>query len=157
VSVLRNGLAVALLVAAPPALAAGPGTLSLEELLQSYGSTAPGQPEAEVRVDAWIERLDDGRNEVVIVLEPEGDTRLNAEPGITVTPEADQGLAWEVTLPHRHVDPAIDYFEPSAIVRMPFEGEPDQPIRVLVEFAYCVVDFQCYFGEEELSIAELAD
>ena len=154
---MRNGLAVALLVAAPPALAAGPGTLSLEELLQSYGSTAPGQPEAEVRVDAWIERLDDGRNEVVIVLEPEGDTRLNAEPGITVTPEADQRLVWDVTLPHRHVDPAIDYFEPRATVRMPFDGGDEEPIRVLVEFAYCVVDYQCFFGEEQLTVTQLVD
>lgn len=154
---MRKGLLIALLAAAPPALAADPGTLSLEELLQSYDSVPPGQPEPEVRLEGWIERLADGRNEVVIVIEPEGETRLNAEPGITVTPSAGQALVWQVPLPHRHVDPTIDYFIPSAVVRMPFAGEPDQPIRVLVEFAYCVVDFQCFLGEEELSVAELND
>jgi hypothetical protein len=51
------------------------------------------------------------------------------------------------------VDPERDYFDPPAMVRLPFTAEDDQPVQLLVEYAYCFVDFQCFFGEEELTIA----
>ena len=40
------------------------------ELLDTYRSDAPGQPAADVRLEAWIERREDGANEMVIVVEP---------------------------------------------------------------------------------------
>jgi hypothetical protein len=146
------------LLGAAPAGAAGAGNLlSLEELLDTYRADAEGQPSPQVAVEGWVERADDGQRELVIVLAPEGKTKLNADPGITVTPAADEPLSWQVALPHRHTDPSIDYFQPSATVRMPFAGDATGPIRVVVEFAYCVVDYQCFFGEEELTVANLVD
>ncbi|MDX1539887.1 MAG: hypothetical protein R3349_00645 [Geminicoccaceae bacterium] len=150
---MRHTLALAVALAvASPAWAETPATRSLDQLLEAYRSDAPGQPEAEVRLEGWIEERGGGRQELVIVLDPHGDTKLNADPGILVTPATDR-VRWQVPLPYRHIDASIDYFEPNATVRMPFDGAVDQPIVVLVEFAYCVVDFQCFFGEEELTVA----
>ena len=125
---------------------------SLEELIQQFQSEEPVR-EAEVTLDAWIERGEnDGQpHNLVITLQPDGDTRLNADPGITVTP-ADQGLDWQQALPHRHQDFSIPYFEPPATITMPFTGTIGQPVEVLVEYAYCFVDFQCFFGEETLRV-----
>lgn len=123
---------------------------SLEELIQQFQSEAP-QREAEVEIDAWIEAGDGDSNTLVITLQPDGDTQLNADPGITVTP-ADQGLDWQVALPHRHQDFSVTYFEPPATIAMPFTGRIGQPVEVFVEYAYCFVDFQCFFGEETLRV-----
>lgn len=125
---------------------------SLEELIQQFQSEEPVR-EAEVTLEAWIERdQENGElNNLVITLQPDGDTRLNADPGITVTP-ADQGLDWQQALPHRHQDFSITYFEPPATITMPFTGTIGQPVEVLVEYAYCFVDFQCFFGEETLRV-----
>lgn len=150
-------LMLVVFAATPAAAAAEDNLLSLEQLLQSYGASAGEQPPADVAVDAWIEQGSGGGRELVIVLQPEGETRLNADPGITVTPDDGAAVAWQVMLPHRHIDPAIDYFEPRATVRMPFEGGDEEPIRVLVEFAYCVVDYQCFLGEEQLTVTQLVD
>lgn len=153
---MRQPLVVVLLIAATSTASAETANLlPLQELLDSYRSDAPGQPEAEVRLEGWIEARAGGGHEVVIVLHPEGVTKLNADPGITVTPEEEGGVHWQVSLPYRHLDASIDYFEPNATLRMPFDGTPDRPIAVLVEFAYCVVDFQCFFGEEQLTVAAL--
>ena len=153
---MRHAFVFTVLIAAASAAPAETSNLlSLEQLLDAYRSEAPDQPDAEVRLDGRIEERPGGGHEVVIVLRPEGETKLNADPGITVTPEPGNGIRWQMALPHRHVDPSIDYFEPSAIVRMPFEGDARQPITVLVEFAYCVVDVQCFFAEEALTVAAL--
>ena len=132
----------------PPAA----GALPLGGLLEQFRADAPPPPRGEVTLDAWVEDRGDGQ-ELVVVLRPEGDTRLNADPGITVTPDEGTGITWRVPVPHREVDVSIDYFEPPATVRLPFTGAGAWPITVVVEYAYCVVDFQCYFGEETLSVA----
>ena len=123
---------------------------SLQELIQKFHSDAP-QREADVTIDAWIEPGDGEASTLVITLQPDGDTKLNADPGITVTP-ADQGLDWSLALPHRHQDLSITYFDPPATIAMPFTGVIGQPVEVLVEYAYCFVDFQCFFGEETLRV-----
>ena len=128
-------------------VAGGP---SLEELIQQFHSDAP-QREADVRIDAWIEPGEGEASTLVITLQSDGDTKLNADPGITVTP-ADQGLDWQLSLPHRHQDLSITYFDPPATIEMPFTGRIGQPVEVLVEYAYCFVDFQCFFGEETLRV-----
>ncbi len=127
---------------------------SLDQLIERFRSEAP-KVEAEVRIDAWVEPGDgSGRpDEMVITLLPEGVTKLNADPGITVTPAAQTGVDWQVALPHRHQDMNIAYFEPPATVRMPFKASGVEPIELLVEYAYCLVDYQCFFGEETLSVA----
>ncbi len=127
---------------------------SLEDLIKKFDSEAP-KVEAEVKIDAWVEPgYDAGQpNEMVITVLPEGKTKLNADPGITITPADQVGIEWQVALPHRHQDLTISYFEPPATIRMPFTASDDQPAEILVEYAYCLVDYQCFFGEETLTVA----
>jgi hypothetical protein len=143
----------ALVASSAPALGASPAgnAPTLDRLLQQFGESAP-QPEAEVRLDAWVEAGPDGP-EVVVRIEPEGRTKLIADPGITITPGEREGLRWRIAVPHRHVDPTIDYFPGPTALRMPFTAGDQKPIELLVEYAYCVVDYQCFFGEETLSVA----
>ena len=124
---------------------------SLDALLQQFDARAV-EPQGSVRLDAWVESGDAGK-EVVVMLVPEGETRLVADPGITVTPAARLGVDWQPPLPHRLVDTGRDYFEPPAMIRLPFTSTDDQPLQLLVEYAYCFVDFQCFFGEAELTVA----
>lgn len=126
---------------------------SLEELIKQFHGDAP-QRVAEVRIEAWIEAGtgDSEPNQLVITIEPDGETRLNADPGITVTPADQPGLSWQLDLPHRHQDFSITYFDPPATISMPFTGRVGQPVEVLVEYAYCFVDYQCFFGEETLHV-----
>jgi hypothetical protein len=135
------------------ALATSPdGTApTLDRLLRQFHGSAP-QSAGEVRLEAWVENRADGP-QVVVRIEPEGRTKLIADPGITVTPSKREGLRWRIALPYRHVDPTIDYFSGPAALRLPFTADDQQPIELRVEYAYCVVDYQCYFGKETLSVA----
>ena len=94
---------------------------------------------------------------MVVVVEPRGDFKLVADPGITVTPTAQPGVEWLVPLPLRLVDRASQYFQPPATLRLPFRADGGQPLEILVEYAYCVVDYQCFLGEELLSVATRYD
>jgi hypothetical protein len=146
-------MAGALLTGSAAAFAAAPdGTApTLDRLLQQFrGSALP--PAGEVRLEAWVESGADGP-QVVVRIEPEGRTKLIADPGITITPSEREGLRWRIALPYRRVDPTIDYFSGPAALRLPFTADDRQPIELRVEYAYCVVDYQCYFGEETLSVA----
>jgi hypothetical protein len=162
---------LALMVTALPSLAqqsattvAGPQTQqqsptqgqapSLEMLLRQFDARAP-EPRGSVQLDSWVETGDAGKELVVVVI-PEGETKLVADPGITVTPTARIGVEWQVPLPHRMVDTERDYFDPPAMVRLPFTSTDDQPLQLLVEYAWCFVDFQCFFGEQELTVATTA-
>lgn len=127
------------------------GQQDLDRLIERFGADAP-QREDGVRLDAWIE-AGTGGGDLVVVVEPEGEVKLVADPGITVTPSARPGVKWGVPLPHREVDPDIEYFTPPATIRLPFSATAAQPIEVLVEYAYCVVDYQCFFGEQTLQVA----
>jgi hypothetical protein len=137
----------------PAAQAAGP-TPSLETLLQQFDARAP-EPPGGVKIDGWVESTDAGR-EVVVMVAPEGKVKLVADPGITVTPTARPGVDWQLPLPYRMVDTERDYFDPPAMVRLPFTSTDEEPVELLVEYAYCLVDFQCFFGEEELTVATTA-
>jgi hypothetical protein len=146
--------ALALMVAALPSAAGQPQASrapSLDTLLQQFDARAV-EPPGGVRLDAWVETGDAGK-EVVVMVVPEGETRLVADPGITVTPTTRLGVDWQVPLPHRMVDTERDYFDPPATIRLPFTSADDQPLQLLVEYAYCFVDFQCFFGEAELTVA----
>jgi hypothetical protein len=150
--------ALALMIAALPSLAEPTATpqqasraSSLDTLLQQFDARAL-EPPGSVRLDAWVETGDAGR-EVVVIVVPEGQTKLVADPGITVTPAARPGVDWQLPLPHRMVDTGRDYFDPPAMIRLPFTSTDDEPLQLLVEYAYCFVDFQCFFGEEELTVA----
>jgi hypothetical protein len=127
----------------------------LDRLIEQFDAGAP-QAEGSVQLDAWIEAGAE-RDEVVVVLEPQGAFKLVADPGITITPTAQPGVEWLVPLPYRHVDPESQYFTPPASVRLPFRADGEQPLEILVEYAYCVVDYQCFFGEEFLTVAARYD
>ena len=92
-------------------------------------------------------------NALVVVVEPQGEFKLVADPGITVTPIARPGVnGWCRCLTARSI-PASEYFTPPATVRLPFRASDNQPVEILVEYAYCVVDYQCFFGEQTLTVA----
>ena len=131
---------------------------SLEELIMKFQSDAP-KIEADVQIDAWFEPGSgpDKADEIVISILPEGETKLNADPGITVTPADQPGIDWQLPLPHRHQDFSITYFKPPAEIRMPFNGRVGQPVELHVEYAYCLVDYQCFFGEETLRVDLTSD
>jgi hypothetical protein len=150
--------ALTLMVAALPPSAAQAQTQqqanrapSLDTLLQQFDARAL-EPPGSVRLDAWVETGEAGK-EVVVLVTPEGETKLVADPGITVTPATRLGVDWQLPLPHRMVDTERDYFDPPAMIRLPFTSADDQPLQLLVEYAYCFVDFQCFFGEAELTVA----
>jgi hypothetical protein len=148
------GLITCLLaIGAVPAGAAGqdaaPDT-ELERLIEQFDGSAP-PADGSVHLDAWIEPGTE-HDQVVVVVEPRGKFKLVADPGITVTPTAQPGVEWLVPLPHRHVDAEIQYFTPPATVRLPFRADGAAPLEILVEYAYCVVDFQCFLGEEVLRV-----
>jgi hypothetical protein len=123
---------------------------ALDRLIQQFKAGAPEQDGVEI--DAWTETGPEGRA-IVVVVAPRGATKLVADPGITVTPTARPGLAWGTALPYRKVEPEVDYFTPPATLRLPFTSSDREPVELLVEYAWCVVDFQCFFGEETLEVA----
>jgi hypothetical protein len=127
----------------------------LDRLIEQFNAGAR-QADGSVSLDAWIEAGAE-RDALVVVVEPRGAFKLVADPGITVTPTARQGVEWLVPLPYRYVDPDAQYFTPPASVRLPFRATEDQPLEVLVEYAYCVVDYQCFFGEETLTVTTRYD
>ena len=123
---------------------------SLDQLIERFEVDRPEVP-GSARLDAWVEENDGGRA-VVIVVTPEGETKLIADPGITVTPVT-AGVAWLLPLPHQMIDPSTDYFAPPATIRLPYAAAEGETVSLLVEYAYCVIDFQCFFGEETLVVA----
>jgi hypothetical protein len=127
----------------------------LDRLIEQFNAGAR-QTQGSVHLDAWIEAGPESQA-LVVVVEPRGEFKLVADPGITVTPTEQPGVEWLVPLPHRHVDPEIQYFTPPASVRLPFRADHEQPLEVLVEYAYCVVEYQCFFGEEVLTVAARHD
>ncbi len=139
-------------VQASPALTPLPGAQSLDGLLQQFDEGAPTAA-GSVSLDAWVEEGPNGGREVVIVLAPAGKAKLIADPGITVTPIQRAGVEWQLPLPHRHVDSQIDYFAHPPAVRLPFIASDGLPLELHVEYAWCFVDYQCFFGEETLRVA----
>ena len=123
---------------------------ALERLIEQFDREA-SPAEGRVHLDAWIEPGTE-RDQVVVVVEPRGDFKLVADPGITVTPTAQPGVKWLVPLPLRLVDRASQYFQPPATLRLPFRADGETPLEILVEYAYCLVEFQCFFGEEVLRV-----
>ena len=149
---VRATAAVAALMIGP-ALAQAGGAASappLDRLIERFNAGAPVQDG--VTVEGWVENGPAGA-ELVVMLEPRGRIKLIADPGITVTPTPRPGIAWLTELPYRRIDPQTDYFTPPATVRLPFSANDAEPVELLVEYAYCLVDFQCFFGEETLTVA----
>ena len=49
------------------------------------------------------------------------------------------------------VEAGRDYFAAPPTIRVPFAGEDGKPVEAEVEYAYCLVDYQCLFGETKVS------
>jgi hypothetical protein len=145
---LRPALASLLLLAA----SLGPA-LAEEPLASLLGKLTPASvPQGSVDVMSWIER--DGQvPQLVITLIPKGQVKLVADPGVTVTPVPRDGLAWNASEPVTTVDPGQDYFAEPPMIRVPFAGEDGKPVEADVEYAYCLVDYQCLFGTAKVSAA----
>jgi hypothetical protein len=150
---MRSGLwaAIGLIGLASGAAAAGPGSETpLDQLIEQFNAGAPEHDG--VQIDGWVEHGTDG-SAIVVAVTPRGGVKLVADPGITVTPIERPGIQWRGPLPQRKVEPGVDYFTPPVTVRLPFTASDDRPVELRVEYAYCVVDFQCFLGEETLSVA----
>jgi hypothetical protein len=131
-------------------VAVGAAATPLDELLQRYDPAAAPVPE--LTIAASVEAAPAGQA-VVITLSPAGSTRLIADPGVTVTVTATPGVTWQVALPYRAVDTAREYFAPPLTLRLPFQAAAPATLELELDYAYCVVDAQCFFGEERLTVA----
>lgn len=137
---LAVGLALVGLLAAP-ASAASP---DLKALLDGMAPQAPAA-QGRVEVDGWLETSPAG-TELVVTLTPSGAARLVADPGITVTPLAGNA-APPPGEPVALVDPNLGYMTEPPVLRVPLPGHAGGPVEAQVEYAYCLVDTQCLFGE----------
>jgi hypothetical protein len=140
-----SAVAVVLLVANP---AAGYATESLGALLNQIAP--PQAPQGSVEVMGWVER-DGGKSELVVTLTPKGAVKLVGDPGVTVTPVPRAGVAWAGDGPVSRVEPGGDYFKEPPTIRVPFAGGDGKPVEADVEYAYCLVDYQCLFGTAKVS------
>jgi len=116
---------------------------SLKGLLDRLGSARPA-PEGRISAMGWVERQADGYA-LVVSLEPSGAARLLADPGITLEPQPAPRVSWSTD--RLYLDyPAKAYFDSAPVLRLPFKGDAAS-VTAKVEYAYCLVDYQCLFGE----------
>ena len=142
---MRHAVPLAcLILAAAPAGAAE----SLGSLLDQLAPAAV--PQGSVEVMSWVER-NGAVPELVVTLVPKGEVKLVADPGVVVTPVPRDGLQWKAAEPVSSVDAERDYFAEPPTLRVPFAGEDGKPVEAEVEYAYCLVDYQCLFGTAKVS------
>jgi hypothetical protein len=142
---MRHALPLAcLILATAPANAAE----SLGNLLDQLAPAAV--PQGSVEVMSWVER-NGAVPELVVTLVPKGEVKLVADPGVVVTPVPRDGLQWQAAEPVSSVDAERDYFDEPPTLRVPFAGEDGKPVEAEVEYAYCLVDYQCLFGTAKVS------
>jgi len=139
-----------LLLGAAPASAASP---DLKALLDGLAPAAAA-PEGKVTVAGWLETSPAG-TELVVTLTPSGAARLVADPGITVTPLAG-AAASPPGEPVELVDPDLGYMTEPPVLRVPLPGHAGGPVEAQVDYAYCLVDTQCLFGEALVRVEEPA-
>lgn len=138
-----------LLLAAPPARGGGAGD-DLSKLLDGLAPAAE-RPRGEVAVTGWIEG-GPGGTELVVRVEPRGAAKLVSEPGVTVTPLAREGVAWPAGATVSE-EPGGGYFAAPVELRLPFRAGDGRAVEAQVEYAYCLKDYQCLFGEAVVSAA----
>jgi hypothetical protein len=140
---LRRRLAFALILSG--GLTVGASAQDIGEIL---GKVAPGAPvpDGSVTVLGWFEKSQ-GHHELVISLEPKGDAKLVADPGIVVEPHRGAGVEWLGHGPFERVIPGGSYFEGPQEIRVPFRSNGTGEVSARVEYAYCLVAYQCLFGE----------
>ena len=138
-------------VALAGALPTAQGAVAAEPLSTLLGQIAPAKaPEGTVDVVGWVER-DGAKPELVVTLIPKGQVKLVADPGVVVTPVPRDGVEWAAAQPVSRVDASRSYFAEPPTIRLPFAGEDGKPVEASVKYAYCLVDYQCLFGEARVS------
>ena len=143
---LRLLLAAGLIVPVP--LGAAEAEPPLADLLREL---APAPVAAgSVEVLGWIER-NGARPELVITLVPHGAVKLVADPGVSATPVPRAGVDWHPAAAATSMEPGSDYFAVPPTLRLPFAAEDGRPVEAEVEYAYCVVDYQCLFGNAKVT------
>jgi hypothetical protein len=145
---LRQPLAAALLAGAgllTPAPAARAAGDDLGKLLDGLAAPAGSRPAGEVAVTGWVEGAA-GATDLVVRVEPRGAAKLVAEPGVTVTPLPREGVAWPGE-PAVRDEAGGGYFAGPVELRLPFTAPGGGPVEAKVEYAYCLVAYQCLFGE----------
>jgi hypothetical protein len=144
---MRGLLLAALLLAGAGQGVAGADDLG--QLLEGLGPTKA--PEGGVTVTSWVEGPAKAAD-LVVRVEPHGAAKLVSEPAITVTAEPQAGLAWAATLVSSDPPaPAVAYFKTPVELRLPFRASGPSPVNATVEYAYCLVGYQCLFGEARVT------
>ena len=126
--------------------AAGDGLGALLGAIEAQKPPAQGT----VELFGWIERYDDGPV-LRVSLTPKGTAKLVADPGIVVKPLARDGIDWRDRQPVERAIAGQSYFDVPQTVELRFDREDGLPVAARVEYAYCLVDEICLFGEETVS------
>lgn len=134
----------------PDALSPGP----LAPGLLPFGPT-DREPEGGVSVVGWVEDGADGPV-LRVAVTPEGDARLVTDPGIVATPVSRPGLAFETPLPATLTEPGTGYWTETRYLDLPFARRDGRPIALEVDYAWCLVDAQCFYGRKSLTVATRA-
>ncbi len=104
-----------------------------------------------IQVDARIS--DVAGYALVVSIEPEATVRLVSDPGIRVTPLLSEGVIWNTAGSVEVRDTDHDYFDVAPTIRLPFTENAARTVRARVEYAYCIIDQQCLFGEQFVEVA----
>ncbi len=148
---MRQVFPIGLLVAG---LASSPAySQALQNMLDQLAAPAT-TVEAPVVVNGRFS--DVGEQALVVSFETKPEIRLVADPGMTVTPLFSEGVTWladgEVELRYE----GEEYFEPLPTIRIPFAAEDADEVRARINYAFCVIDEQCLFGEAVVEV-DLSD
>ncbi len=121
----------------------------LADLLSSLGP-APAGLAGTIDVTAHIER-DGDTSELVVSLVPVGNAKLVTDPGITVEPVPSSNVRWQTEGPVKLTQDGAPYFAAPPTLRVPFDAKSGK-VDAKVEYAYCIVDQKCLFGETSVSV-----
>jgi hypothetical protein len=108
------------------------------------------RPQGEVAVSGWMERGAGGTTELVVRVEPRGAAKLVAEPGVVVTPLVRDGVVWP-TQGAQTLPTGRSYLEAPVELRLPVRAADGTDAEAHVEYAYCLADYQCLFGETRVT------
>jgi len=111
-----------------------------------FGELEARQIQPSVGVLSWIQRRAD-QYSLVISFAPTDGTKLVADPGIRITPQPIAGVIWTDEIVEVR-DTNLDYFKTPPRVELHFQQLDIVNISAQVEYAYCIVDQICLFGDE---------
>ncbi len=140
---LFAGLLATLLAASPAA-----ATTHLNALLD--GLLPPQTPQGRVEVTARIEPAGE-HFRLVVELRPLGDAKLVADPGSVLRAEAAEGITW-LEPETKALEPGRIYFDGPITLALPFRADGPGEVRARLDYAWCLVGFQCLFGEERVRL-----